>query len=206
MDSKQLLHGTWKEMQDSNSEWLKEWYSEEYQQLKQADIEFVLERYKESPPKIMLDIGCGLAWESRALQQAYGTKLYLIDGDSSNNSKKTRDVGWRGPAENMAFYNSLETLDQQLKALGTEDYVLIDAKHIDIDPNIKFDLIYSAISCGFHYEANTYRWLIEKHSHANTEIVFDLRSRKQFQQNVKIKEVLYRGKKHIKCLIEFVDE
>ena len=184
--------------------WLDEWYTPEYQELKDKDIEFVLEYLKDNPPGKVLDIGCGLAWESRALQQNYGSELWLMDGDKKDSSD-TKEVGWRGESKNMGFYHALEELDQQLQQLGTENYHLIDANNIEIPDDIKFDLVYSAISCGFHYNANTYMNLIKKHSHNDTKIMFDLRTKEIHQDNVKIKEVLVTGRKHKKCLIEFTD-
>lgn len=185
-------------------DWMVEWLSTDYQKLKQQDINFVLDYFKKDPPKSVLDIGCGLAWESRALQKAYGTELWLLDGDADSNPQGKK-VGWRGDAENMAFYHKLDHLDKVLKETGLSDYNLIDCNNINIPKEIKFDLIYSGISCGFHYEANTYRSLIEKHSHTNTKIIFDLRKKVLYQDNVEIIEVLQNGKKHSKCLIKFKD-
>ena len=184
--------------------WLDKWFTPEYQELKEQDVKFVLEYFKDNPPRKILDIGCGLAWESRALQQNYGSELWLMDGDKKEQSG-TKEVGWRGNSKNMGFYNTLDQIDQQLKELGTENYHLVDANNIVIPDDIEFDLVYSAISCGFHYEADTYMDLIKKHSHNETKIIFDLRSKKMHQDNVIIKEVLVTGKKHKKCLIEFVD-
>jgi len=185
-------------------DWMAEWLSEHYQQLKQQDIDFVLDYFKTHPPKNILDIGCGLAWEGRALQKAYNTELWLLDGDIDANLEG-KTVGWRGNAKNMSFYHKLDQLDKALKETGLKNYNLIDCNNINIPEHIKFDLIYSGISCGFHYEANTYRQLIEKHSHSKTKIIFDLRRKVLYQKNVEILEILYKGKKHDKCLIKFVD-
>lgn len=198
------------------SRWLQIWDTPEYQELKEQDINFVLEYFADHPPKKILDIGCGLAWESRAMQQNFGSELWLMDGDSSSiwpgleeditdMQYRKKQIGWRGDAQNISFYNSLDTLDRLLQEQGTENYHLIDANNIEIDDDVKFDLIYSAISCGFHYNANTYMNLIRKHSHQDTEVIFDIRIRKLDQDNMHIKKVLYKGEKHYKCLIEFYD-
>jgi len=198
------------------SRWLQIWDTPEYQELKEQDINFVLEYFADHPPKKILDIGCGLAWESRAMQQNFGSELWLMDGNGStiwaglednitDDQYRKKQIGWRGDAQNMSFYNSLDTLDRLLQEQGTKNYHLIDANNIEIDDDVKFDLIYSAISCGFHYDANTYMDLIRKHSHQDTEVIFDIRIRKLEQDNMHIKKVLYKGKKHYKCLIEFYD-
>ena len=188
------------------SRWLQIWDTPEYQELKEQDINFVLEYFADHPPKKILDIGCGLAWESRAMQQNFGSELWLLDGDPQGQDTRKSEVGWRGDADNMSFYNSLEELDELLQQLGTENYHLVDANNIQIDEDVKFDLVYSAISCGFHYNANTYMDLIQKHSHENTKIIFDLRTKNLQQDNTIIKEILVVGRKHKKCLIEFSDE
>lgn len=185
-------------------DWLNEFYKPEYKQLKDADTAFLIEYFRDNPPTTILDIGCGLAWESRAMQQKYNCELWLLEGNKTFD-KSRGQVGWKGNSSNMEFYYSLSELDQNLQNLGTKNYHLMDANNIEIDSYVKFDLVYSAISCGFHYNANTYMDLIKKHSHADTKIIFDLRTKIKHQDNVIIKEVLVTGIKHKKCLIEFTD-
>jgi SAM-dependent methyltransferase len=146
-----------------SDKWLKTWFTPEYQELKDQDVDFVLEYFKNNPPSKILDIGCGLAWESRAMQQHFGSELWLLDGDQPTDTRGKKEIGWRGDAENMSFYHSLVELDELLQQLGTENYHLVDANNIQIDEDVKFDLVYSAISCGFHYNANTYMDLIRKY-------------------------------------------
>jgi len=140
------------------------------------------------------------------MNQLFGTQHWLLDGDSSSNTKETKDVGWRATANKMAFYNTLDQLNIKLQELGTKDYTLVDANNININNNVKFDLVYSGISCGFHYPADTYRDLIEKHSHSNTKIIFDLRKKRVAQGDINIKRQLLQGPKHVKCEIQFVSQ
>lgn len=191
-------------IKDWSGTWMPNWVSEDYKKLKQQDIDFVLKYFKDSPPRNVLDIGCGLAWETRALQKEFGTELWLLDGDKDSNPEG-KPVGWRGNAKNMSFYHKLDQLDSALKETGLTEYKLIDCNNIKIPNTIKFDLIYSGISCGFHYEANTYRELIEKHSHKKTKVILDLRTKVLYQKNVEIVEVLVHGRKHKKCLVKFKD-
>jgi len=184
--------------------WLDEWFKPQYKDLKEKDTEFLLDYFKDNPPMRILDIGCGLAWESRAMQQHYGSELWLLEGNKSGNTEKS-EIGWRGNRAYMDFYHTLDQLDQQLQKLGAKNYHLIDADNIQIDNDVKFDLVYSAISCGFHYDANTYMDLITEHSHQDTVIIFDVRTKKMNQDNIEIQEVLMNGRKHKKCLIKFLN-
>jgi hypothetical protein len=186
-------------------DWLREWTSEDYKGSKRNDIDVLIKYFQKSPPKNLLDIGCGMAWESRALQKVFDTKLWLLDGDADSNQKQSRETKWNPDIKKMAFYHKLDQLDSALKETGLKKYKLIDCNNINIPEDIKFDLIYSGMSCGFHYEANTYRTLIEKHSHPDTKIIFDLRSTVMYQNNVEILQVLYKAKKYNKCLIRFKD-
>jgi len=153
------------------------WDRDRYQQSKRENFE-ILDAYLSSPPKRILDIGCGLAWESRWFNEKYGTELWLLDGDSANNDTKLETASsgsYHYTAEEFLFYHSLDTLDKELKKLNTQNYKLIDCNNINIPEDIKFDLITSWVSCGFHYPINTYRDLILKHSTPETKIVMDLR-------------------------------
>lgn len=157
--------------------------------------------YLQSPPKTLLDIGCGLAFESEYFQKEHGTKLYLLEGDTDSTKNNLRDVSY-GKADNFKFYNKIPDLiksfdERQLK------YNFVDANAINIPEDVKFDLIYSNASCGFHYPVNTYKNLILKHSHNKTKIIVDLRKR-VYQSDIKIKEVIVESRKYIKAEIEFV--
>ena len=165
-------------------DWLKdEWADSEYLKMKEKNFK-VLDEYLQNKPKKLLDIGCGLAWESRMFSEKYGTELYLIDGDVDANKDKTvaHDVGYHSSSHNFLFYNKLDTLDEKLSELGTKNYHLIDCNEISIPNDVKFDLITSWLSCGFHYPINTYRDLILKHSHENTIVVFDIRLQLKTQE------------------------
>lgn len=153
-----------------------EWFSDQYQAHKQENFE-LLDAYLTRPPQTILDIGSGLAWESRLFGQKYGTQLYLLDGDFDNNDFERHLVQARyvSDARDFAFYYKLDYLREQLDQLGTQNYQLVDANNINISDAVKFDLITSWVSCGFHYPIETYRELILKHSHPETVIVMDLR-------------------------------
>ena len=185
--------------------WLDFWTDEEYREQKQRDIDCVLQYFHDDPPQTMLDIGCGLAWESRALNQEHGTQLWLMDRDRSRSGQDVESGGWRVGTERFAAYNDLAELRDKLDQLGTENYELVDADNIQLPEDLKFDLIYSSLSCGYHYSADCYKDLIQRHSHSDTRVIFDIRKRARNYQPIEILEVIDDQPKHMKCLIRFLE-
>jgi SAM-dependent methyltransferase len=153
------------------------WETELYQSHKKENFE-ILDKFLGSAPMKILDIGCGLAWESRMFNEKYNSELWLLDGDTKDNDSKSPEAStgkYNKTTNDFLFYHPLSEVDAELKKLGTKKYHLIDCNNINIPEDVKFDLITSWASCGFHYPVNTYKDLILKHSHANTRIIMDLR-------------------------------
>lgn len=192
--------------------WMKLWNSDGYQTNKQAGFNS-LNAYLETPPRRILDIGCGLAWESREFNKKYNTELWLLDGDVSSNENKNPEKSnhgkWHDSPDTLLFYHSLDLLDQQFKEAGMSNYYLVDVNNIDISEDVKFDLITSWLSCGFHYPVSTYKNLILKHSHENTVIAMDLRLNKHtkmpaIESGMKLVNTIRYGKKHVNSHIRFL--
>ena len=103
--------------------WLvEEWSDPEYKKYKEENF-LALDSYLGFAPNSILDIGCGLAWESRMFNEKYGTELWLLDGDISNNiTTNSADVGWHENSKNFLYYNSLTVLDQELKKRNTKNF------------------------------------------------------------------------------------
>ena len=161
------------------------WDSELYQGYKRENFD-ILDKYLETPPLKILDIGCGLAWESRYFYHKYGSGLWLLDGDTKNNNRTGTEGSYHTTADSFLFYHPLTDLDTEFKRLNIQNYHLVDCNNINIPSDVKFDLITSWLSCGFHYPVNTYRDLILKHSHENTKVIMDLRIRyRKVRQPVK---------------------
>lgn len=189
-----------------------EWGTEEYQLSKKFNFETIKNFLDFSPAKI-LDIGCGLAWESRLLNKHYGSELWLVDGDASNNAEKSNDAtetNYHTDTKSFLYYHTLDLLDTKLKDLGTKNYHLIDCKNLDSIPSdIKFDLITSYLSCGFHYPVSTYKDFFLAHSHKNTKIIVDIRTNLKTKEpfleaGVEIVNVLHQHKKHMLAQIRFL--
>lgn len=194
-------------------DWInEEWFTPNYQATKKNNFE-LLSQYLDTPPQKILDIGCGLAWESRMFQQQYDSELWLLDGDYDDNDhgplRTQLQACYCADVKDFAFYYRLDFLRQELDRLNTNNYHLVDCNNIDIQDDIKFDLITSWVSCGFHYPVSTYRDLIKKHSHEGTVVVMDLRIPAKADQpiidsDVQIVATLQHQRKYATCHVRFV--
>jgi SAM-dependent methyltransferase len=183
-----------------------EWSTEKYQLEKQQNFESI-DQYINTSPMNILDIGCGFAWESRMFQRKHNSKLWLLDGNPDDNAKGQTEVGWNTSSKTFAFYHSFDILNKKLEELGTKNYELIDVNNMVFPEDLKFDLITSFKSCGFHYPVTTYKNLILKHSHPETKIIFDLRTAKGNVVDTagfEIVNILTKHKKHINAEIKFI--
>ena len=195
------------------STWLSgEWSTPEYQAAKKLNFD-LLDAELTNPPTSILDIGYGLAWESRMFNDKYGTELWLLDGDTDSNANKSKLASvkdYHVDSNEFLFYHSMSWLKEQLDAAKTKNYNLIDVNDISIPKDKKFDVITSWLSCGFHYPASTYKDLILQHSHENTRIFLDIRVHLKNKEifyndnNIKILKILSKYRKHISAEIRFV--
>ena len=185
-----------------SNKWLTVWNDKEYIELKKNNFS-ILENYIKTPPKNILDIGCGLAFESEQFQKKYNSDLWLLDSDFENTEDRSRDILY-GKADTFKFYSNVNDLKSSYDQRNMS-YTFVDANDINIDSNIKFDLIYSILSCGFHYPAVTYKKLIQQHSHKNTVVLMDIRKKLLHQQenDFKLINVVHNAKKHLTCQIQF---
>ena len=168
----------------------------------------MLERYLPRPPKRILDIGCGYAHISDMFQKKYGTELYLLDGDISYNTAHANRAAKYGATEDFMFYVSTDDLKKEWDRKGMR-YTFLDAKATDIPNDVKFDLVYSWISCGFHYPVSTYKTLIQKHTTAQSTVIMDFR-RKSLNEQIKDFDIVQRldgdaVQKKYKLHIQFKD-
>lgn len=160
-----------------SAQWGRKWTTDKYVAKRRVNFETV-DAYLNQPVGRLLDIGCGFAWESRWFNEKYGTELWLIDGDSSDNTNKPAHASygnWNTDSSGLKFYHTFDFLNSKLQELGTNNYHLIDANNINIPPDVKFDVITSWLSCGHHYPVSTYIDLMKRHSHKNTRIILDIR-------------------------------
>ncbi len=182
------------------------WSSNEYVARKIRNFQMIDDHFK-TPFKTILDIGCGKAYESREFSKKYDSKLYLIEGDASENSQETKSGKYHSSAAEFRQYFPIDKIKQDLDELGTKNYVLLNCNDFEIPNDVKFDLITSYLSCGYHYPISTYKDLILKHSHKDTRMVFDIRNRKGsliLEEGIEVVHEFYRhGGKYAMCEIKF---
>ena len=187
---------------------MKGWLSDEYQSAKKNNYEILIS-YLKTPPASLLDIGCGLAWESRLFNDNFNTELWLLDGDESQNTANATDAGYHSTHKDFLFYHTLTELRNELEQRNTKNFYLIDSNDIKIPNDKKFDIITSWLSCGFHYPVSTYKDLILTHSKPSTKIFVDLRidlktKEIYLEPGVEIISILGRYKKHVNAEIKFI--
>jgi len=182
--------------------WLDTKVNDEYLAIKLDNFN-IIQSYIQRIPKTILDIGCGLAKESEFFQKKYKSDLYLLDGDFNSTTENKRDINY-GAVSSFKFYSKIDDLKKSFNERNM-NYTFVDANNISIDDSIKFDLIYSIVSCGFHYPAKTYKDLILKHSNNESIIIMDLRSSSILEQSedIEIVNILQTSKKSIKAHVRF---
>lgn len=183
------------------------WQKSKYIAIKQRLFEKV-DAYIGRPTKCILDIGCGFAKTSELFQKKYGCDLYLLESDIGKSSG-TRIGKW-GSADNFQWYLPISRLEQAWQEQGMS-YNLVDGSDPKIPSDVKFDLVYSWLSCGFHYPVSTYKTLIQNHTHKDSIIIVDFRNNltasqiaQSDQNQYRIIKVLEENNKKRTCHIEFV--
>jgi SAM-dependent methyltransferase len=196
------LHGNCRMIE---KEWINAWQSDTHLNKKQLMFNIVDDYIKKAPMSI-LDIGCGLAFESEMFQKKYDCNLYLLDGDFESTQDRSRKVNYAN-VESMAFYSKIPDLKQSWDKRKLR-YNFIDANTLDLDDDQKFDLVYSFESCGFHYPIATYKNFLKKHTDENTVFIFDIRrktSKEQLKECI-ILDKLYTSKKYDTYSLKFKRE
>lgn len=134
----------------------------------------VIDAYVGRAPQRILDIGCGFAQTSEMFQKKYGSELWLLEGDKSATANATRFGKW-GQVDNFGWYLPVDVLKETWDSRGMK-YTHIDGSRLKIKNHIKFDLVYSWLSCGFHYPLDTYRDFVKKHTTEDSIIIMDIRN------------------------------
>lgn len=177
------------------------WLREDYIKVKRKSFELI-ESFLTTPPKTILDIGCGLAYESELFQKKYQSRLYLLDGDFDESKESYRDRKF-GDVESFQFYTKISSLKNSFDQRNL-DYVFVDSNDINLPDDTVFDLVYSNVSCGYHYPLSTYIDLLINHTNEKSLLIFDLHSRfieeqtKEFFEVIEMKSI-DDSKKILKC-------
>ena len=103
---------------------------------------------------LIMDIGCGLGLINILIHESFPVShIALVDIEIN-------DITHHGFQQNGAAYNSLDTakkfLEDNIK--GNVEILTINPEEDDLlrYPKHSYDLIFSLISCGFHYPVETY--------------------------------------------------
>jgi hypothetical protein len=183
------------------------WQKPQYIAIKEQLFEKV-DAYVGRPTKCILDIGCGFAKTSELFQKKYNSDLYLLESDIVKSPGKR--IGKWGTADSFQWYLPINRLEQAWQEQGMR-YNLVDGSNPKVPQDVKFDLVYSWLSCGFHYPVSTYKTLIQAHTNKDSIIIVDFRNNlsasqiaQSDQTHYRVIEVLEETNKKRTCHIEFV--
>jgi len=118
----------------------------------------------------VIDIGCGIGGVDIYISKNHGRpELFLMDYSKRDDG---RDL--YGFKQEGKIYNSMSATKDFLDANGVYNYHLIDcSKYYQIDR--KADLIFSLLSCGFHYPVDVYLDFILNHLKQDGQLILDIR-------------------------------
>jgi len=132
----------------------------------------MIEEYLPTHCDRSLDIGCGLGLINILLYKKYkSTNIYLLDKTELN----VEEIS--GIHKNYKFYNSMQAAKETITLNGIEEnklnlYETTDYKDLF---DIKFDVIFSLLSCGWHYPVSTYIDLLSNSLSDDGVLILDLR-------------------------------
>lgn len=150
------------------SELFSEEINSEYQSMRQ---------YLPASANSILDIGCGVGGINIFLNKHYGglSDIYLLD-----KTEMPRKV-YYSLTNKGCYYNSLKIAKKLLEENGvnSENIHLEEAIDNKINFDIKFDLVISLISWGFHYPVSTYLDEVYKKLNSGGVLIIDVRKKSE---------------------------
>jgi cyclopropane fatty-acyl-phospholipid synthase-like methyltransferase len=123
-------------------------------------------------PATMIDIGCGLAHEALYFQKKYGTKVWLVEGDSDKNAHEQTRVSKYGSAGTFTCFAPRADLKRHYDSSGLR-YTLIDPSD-DARDLPRFDFVLSMGACGMFFPVNEYSRVLRKHTRPDATVVLEL--------------------------------
>jgi len=147
------------------------WTKPQYIQTK-IDVFHLVDTYLRRPVRRILDIGCGYARTSQCFQEKYNTDLWLLDGDIGDSPGHR--IGKWGSVDSFQYYLTEDQLREYWDGQGMR-YHYVNGARPNIPEDIKFDLVYSWASCGFHYPVSVYKDLIKRHTDSNSVVIMEFR-------------------------------
>ena len=120
----------------------------------------------------ILDIGCGLGVIDVLLSKHYpNANFYLQDKSESIDSNKK----YNGFNQTYQYYNNIELLREFLTNNGLKTFNIVDGEEIN-SIILKFDVIMSLLSCGWHYSLLSYLDFIKGHLNEDGILIVDVRN------------------------------
>jgi SAM-dependent methyltransferase len=132
----------------------------------------MIEKFLPESANNTLDIGCGIGLINLPIYEKYNrANIHLLDKTELDATKIS------GFNETYKFYNSMDAARNTLIANGVEkDHIhLHEATDYSSLYNVSFDLIYSFLSCGWHYPVKTYIDLMTKTLVPGGILILDIR-------------------------------
>lgn len=113
-----------------------------------------------------LDIGCGIGALTIAVAKISGAKAHVIDGDGEIDLKGSNNGA--GFHEQYVFYSNRDLIKRNFSDNGLDVTVLPSIAKPEVD------LVFSTLSCGFHYPISTYQALLDN-LRIGARAIFDVR-------------------------------
>ena len=169
--------------------------------------DILMQFYPNISIKNFLDIGGGYGKKTKEVYEYCNGIPWILEGNAENNSVKNknhRKAKWNISSNDFSYYHKFSTLkDYYIKKFPQVN--LVDCDNIDIPDSIKFDLIFSNMSYGFHYPISTYYNFIKKYSNESTLLIVDIRrfrSKLKTDECFEILQTFNSTRKFDKCLIK----
>jgi SAM-dependent methyltransferase len=120
----------------------------------------------------ILDIGCGLGTIDVYFHHKFPTaKLFLQDKTDTIESNRK----YNGFNKTYYYYNNLTLLEEFLRSNNVKNFNIVDGETL-FEKNVKFDLILSLLSCGWHYSILQYLDYIKTHIDEKGTLIIDVRN------------------------------
>ncbi|MEM1326611.1 MAG: hypothetical protein AAGI23_11685, partial [Bacteroidota bacterium] len=151
----------------------------------------------------ILDIGCGVAGIDALIGKFYKGSINVFLLDKSQLDQKV----YYEYEEKGSFYNSLLIAKQLLAQNDISPNKIFTQEATasnSIDFDVKFDLIISLISWGFHYPVSTYLETVYNKLRSGGRLILDIRKNTQGEEEIKhlfgTCKSIYEGSKHHRYL------
>jgi SAM-dependent methyltransferase len=145
----------------------------------------------------ILELGCGVGESSvyffNKFDNLKESTFYLLDGDSGNKS-----IYYINYDSDKDFYNSMSATKEFCETHNLRNHVLINYEKEDI-PEVKFDLVYSTFSIGFHWPVSLYLEKIKNNLNEGALLLFHIRGKNNKKKD-DFKKWNIRQKKYVKRL------